>query len=92
MEYMKREKSRMETLADEAINEKPCVWRLVHSIAFEIIIIVLILLNIAELAVDEVFRNKDHDYCPMLVLMYLETMFTGIFLIEFILRVAADKR
>ena len=74
-------------------SSKFCTWRLVHSLWFEIIIIILIFFNMVELIVEEVIRSKAHVwYCQKLEFIYAEAIFNALFLLEFLLRIGADKR
>ena len=85
----------MNVLAGATINPRSqaCVWRMVHSLGFEVVVIIFIFFNMAEMIGEEVTSSKaEKVYCTKLFFVYSECTFASLFLIEFILRVAADRR
>ena len=74
------------TLCEEQ-NPTSCAWRTVHSVPFEVIVIIVILMNMGLMIYDEI---RDSE-CALYQVWIGECVFNGFYSVEFILRILADK-
>ena len=70
---------------------KSGIWRMVHSLPFEIIVIIVILSNSIMIVYEAIERFHFGEECNDLKLFALEAAFNVFYLFEFIMRILADK-